>query len=253
MIAGCETNFMRVLDRKLRASIWWPERKVEARTTAKMNPRGHPPGFRPRCVYIYLLRFWSLNETMEKYWPIAGAIALPHIGGIAAAFITRKEVKTWYETLKRPTWRPPNWVFAPMWTSLYTGMGYASYLVWKEGGFDGPAKMPLMIYGANLVLNWMWTPIFFGAHKKGCLNLAESETILPQLRRFRQKENLKKGLPRTSFQSVTLKRAGKCCGWCGNCGGHLTVGEIEGGQRLTFLRTSVPGCPVWDTFLCETA
>ncbi|GFT18812.1 hypothetical protein TNCV_4710281 [Trichonephila clavipes] len=42
MIAGCETNFIRILDRMCRASIWWPERKAEARTTAKLNPIGSP-------------------------------------------------------------------------------------------------------------------------------------------------------------------------------------------------------------------
>ncbi|KFM77967.1 Translocator protein, partial [Stegodyphus mimosarum] len=111
--------------------------------------------------------------SIEKIAPIAGAIILPHVGGITAAFITRKEVKTWYETLRRPSWRPPNWMFAPVWTSLYTGMGVASYLVWKHGdGFQGPAKLPLILYGTNLILNWAWTPIFFGAHKKG-LALAE--------------------------------------------------------------------------------
>ncbi|GFS75296.1 translocator protein [Nephila pilipes] len=120
-------------------------------------------------IFSYVFHHFDFIQSwMEKYRSITGAIALPHLGGIAAAFITRKEVKTWYETLKRPAWRPPNWMFAPMWTSLYTGMGYASYLVWKEGGgFNGPAKIPLMIYGGNLVLNWIWTPIFFGAHKKG--------------------------------------------------------------------------------------
>jgi len=110
---------------------------------------------------------------MEKYLPIAGAVSLPLAGGLVAAYVTRNEVKTWYQTLKRPSWCPPNWAFGPVWTTLYTSMGAASYLVWRDGGgFDGEARLPLILYGTNLALNWLWTPIFFGAHKKG-LALAE--------------------------------------------------------------------------------
>ncbi|KAL1272600.1 hypothetical protein QQF64_028462 [Cirrhinus molitorella] len=114
---------------------------------------------------------------IEKMWiPMLSLTALPHVGGIFGGFITRKEVKTWYTTLNKPSWRPPNAAFPVVWTTLYTGMGYGSYLVWKElGGFTEDALVPLGLYGMQLALNWAWTPIFFGAHK---IKLALIELVM---------------------------------------------------------------------------
>jgi len=70
----------------------------------------------------------------------------------------------WYERLAKPTWRPSNRLFAPVWTFLYFTIAISGWLVWRKAGFAG-AALPLAIYALQLVLNAAWTPIFFGLHR----------------------------------------------------------------------------------------
>ncbi|CAK0785634.1 hypothetical protein CVIRNUC_008845 [Coccomyxa viridis] len=91
------------------------------------------------------------------------AVAVPLGAGIGIGLGIQDEVKGWYKTLKKPQWNPPNWVFGPVWSALYTAMGVASWEVWRKGG----GFVPLALYAAQLALNLAWSPIFFKKHQLG--------------------------------------------------------------------------------------
>lgn len=115
-----------------------------------------------------LFKFHS-KMSDNNYLKIAAAVIVPNVGGWMGGLITRNNLKPWYASLNKPKGNPPNYVFGPMWTTLYCGMGYASYLVYKDllatgNGFDSTAQTALALYANQLVLNWSWTPIFFKFH-----------------------------------------------------------------------------------------
>lgn len=80
----------------------------------------------------------------------------------------------WYDALQKPTWNPPGWIFAPLWSALYLMMAVAAWLVWQQGGWDKQCR-PLFLFLAQLALNALWTPLFFGLQRPG---LAFAEIVL---------------------------------------------------------------------------
>ena len=72
----------------------------------------------------------------------------------------------WYAALHKPVWNPPAWIFGPVWTVLYLMMGVAAWLVWCEGGWK-TRLWPLRLFLVQLLLNAIWTPLFFGMHQIG--------------------------------------------------------------------------------------
>ena len=84
----------------------------------------------------------------------------------AAAVGSRFLPGAWYASLVKPAWNPPSSVFGPVWSVLYTSMAVAAWLVWRREGFAraGPA---LAAFGAQLVLNALWSFLFFGLHRPG--------------------------------------------------------------------------------------
>jgi benzodiazapine receptor len=72
----------------------------------------------------------------------------------------------WFAALQKPAWNPPGWIFGPVWSALYTLMAVAAWLVWRRGGFAAQGR-PLGAFLAQLALNALWTPLFFGLHWPG--------------------------------------------------------------------------------------
>ena len=79
----------------------------------------------------------------------------------AAAFGSQFMPGEWYAVLKKPTWNPPNWIFGPAWSALYTIMAVAAWLVWRRGGFK-LNRLPLSLFLTQLLLNALWSWLFFG-------------------------------------------------------------------------------------------
>ncbi|MDB5203459.1 MAG: tryptophan-rich sensory protein [Ferruginibacter sp.] len=95
------------------------------------------------------------------------SVAIPLIVGGVASFFTMSSVKTWFVTLNKPFFNPPSWLFAPVWTMLYILMGIACYLVWKSVAPQKIKRQALTIYGIQLLLNFLWSFIFFYAKQPG--------------------------------------------------------------------------------------
>jgi translocator protein len=99
-----------------------------------------------------------------RQWLVLAALIVLCLGvGAVAGFATSQSIDTWYVTLVKPSWTPPNWLFGPAWTVLYIMMAVAAWLVWKVGD----AKHALILWGGQLALNFSWSFLFFGAQSPG--------------------------------------------------------------------------------------
>lgn len=91
---------------------------------------------------------------------ILGIVIAQAAGGLGS-LVTFSEIPAWYATLAKPTWQPPNWLFGPVWTVLYTLIGLAGARIWSKTKQEDSLRR---IFAAQLFLNALWTPVFFGAH-----------------------------------------------------------------------------------------
>lgn len=115
-------------------------------------------------------------------------LAVGSVGG----WVTADSVKEWYPTLRKPSFNPPNWVFAPVWTVLNIMMGVAAWRVWCEARGDR-ARGPLALFALQLALNLGWSVTFFGLRAIGpavVVVMALEAAILATMLAFRRIDGL---------------------------------------------------------------
>ena len=106
-------------------------------------------------------------KDMTKIVKLICSVAVCILIGFFGSFATRDSVTTWYTDLSRPSFIPPDWTFGVVWPILYVMMGISAFLIWNMGFDKTEVKVALGIFGLQLILNGLWTPIFFGLHLIG--------------------------------------------------------------------------------------
>jgi len=97
---------------------------------------------------------------MNKWVKLIVSVLICQAAGAIGSVFTTSSIATWFVNLNKPWFTPPNWLFGPVWITLYTLMGVSLYLVWNKGLKN--AKLPVSIFGLQLALNTIWSVIFFG-------------------------------------------------------------------------------------------
>jgi tryptophan-rich sensory protein len=92
---------------------------------------------------------------------LVASIILCQLAGLLGSLFTTSAIPTWYVTLNKPSFTPPNWIFSPVWISLFILMGISLFFVWREQGHP-KLKIALVFFFIQLILNILWSAAFFG-------------------------------------------------------------------------------------------
>lgn len=110
----------------------------------------------------------------NKFFKLVITIGVSLSAGTIGSFFTTPAISSgWYAGIVKPALNPPAWVFGPVWTTLFVLMGIAAFLVWSsyakvtDGQEKKTIKIALVLFGIQLVLNTLWSIIFFGLHNLG--------------------------------------------------------------------------------------
>src|ERR1700733_10093783 len=99
-----------------------------------------------------------------SFFPLLVSLLITLAIGFAAALVTRPQIAGWYSTLVKPSYNPPAWLFAQVWTVIYVLIAVAAYLVWQQRDGSTNYLTARAVYIIQLALNFSWFVVFFGFH-----------------------------------------------------------------------------------------
>ena len=129
-----------------------------SRRTNRKSETGYP------CICPSSLDNFAIMRPVNTAKLFISCVVPLLAGAAGALFTTADSLNNWYAKLNKPAFNPPNWLFGPVWTTLYILMGIAAFLVWRKGLDNKPARLALICFVLQLALNALWTPLFFGLH-----------------------------------------------------------------------------------------
>jgi len=99
----------------------------------------------------------KINDILK----LVASIIICQLAGLLGSLFTTPAIPTWYATLRKPFFTPPNWIFSPVWISLFILMGISLFFVWRRQGHP-QIKIALIFFLVQLILNVLWSMAFFG-------------------------------------------------------------------------------------------
>jgi len=106
----------------------------------------------------------SKYQMISAFWKLIIAILVCEVTGILSSFISIGDMHPWFETIKKPSWNPPGYLFGPVWTFLYLLMGISFWLIWNIKTDTSGKRLAMLFFGIQLFLNFWWSLIFFKYH-----------------------------------------------------------------------------------------
>jgi benzodiazapine receptor len=107
-------------------------------------------------------KVWMERGRRVEIAKLVGSIILCQVVGMMGSIFTKPAILSWYVSLKKPLFTPPDWLFAPVWITLYILMGVAAFFVWRKGCQQKQTRNALILFGVQLILNALWSFMFFG-------------------------------------------------------------------------------------------
>lgn len=93
---------------------------------------------------------------------LVSSLIICQLAGILGSLFTTPYIPTWYASLTKPSFNPPNWLFSPVWITLFVLMGISLYFLWEKSLRERKVKIALIFFSIQLVLNILWSILFFG-------------------------------------------------------------------------------------------